>query len=173
VLAAASLMAKGGVVEVYGIVDKVTFEPNEITPTRVKVWGAFALTPPGDWRSPTANNSFGKPEAGYLYFKLPAGVTAEVAKKQWNDLKALAGSGKAIGFGRWDVNYWGAPKFDHKETGFVLRTNPPEQESLRVHAASEKDAKPVTYSIDTGIVTLQNSGNYSTLTTMLKVTLKH
>ena len=41
ILGASALFASGPV-GLYGIIDKVVFEPNESAPERLQVWGAFA-----------------------------------------------------------------------------------------------------------------------------------
>lgn len=48
-IAAAATGSASGAIGIYGIVERVVFEPDERTPTRVQVWGAFAYA---DGRSP-------------------------------------------------------------------------------------------------------------------------
>jgi hypothetical protein len=75
---------------IYAIVEKVIIEPNEAAPQRIQVWGAFALAvQPVD--------SYTAPARGYMYFTLPSGNEA-TAKKEWADLKSVAGSGQGIAF---------------------------------------------------------------------------
>lgn len=80
---------------IYALVDKVVLEPSEASPQRVQIWGAFA----------TAAAKFGDeylpPVRGYLYYKLPS-EKADLAVREWNDLKRLAGTGQVVSFGaRW------------------------------------------------------------------------
>src|SRR5262245_872070 len=77
---------------IYAVVENVVFEPNESAPERIQVWGAFAISDgkPGD--------NYQKPQRGYLYLTLPPGGEPS-AKKEWADLKRIAGTGQAIGFG--------------------------------------------------------------------------
>ena len=78
-------------VGIYCIVDKVTFEPNEANAQRIQVWGVFALAvSPGD--------NYTVPARGYMYFTAPQGREA-VAKKEWADLKSVAGTGQGVAFG--------------------------------------------------------------------------
>ena len=78
-------------VGIYAMVDKVVFEPSEAAPQRVQVWGVFALAvPPGDTYTAAAR--------GYMYFTASQGREA-VAKKEWADLKSVAGTGVGVGFG--------------------------------------------------------------------------
>ena len=88
-------------VGIYAIVEKVIFEPSEAAPQRVQIWGAFAFadtTRGGDY--------YTKPQVGYLYYTLPAGNEA-IARKEWADLKSVAGTGQGVAFGR---RYWAARK---------------------------------------------------------------
>jgi hypothetical protein len=77
---------------VFGKIDKAVVEPKEGTPERIQLWGSFCLADPKD------RDSYLPPQKGYLYYKLPA-EKSDVAQKEWNDLKAKAGSGDVIGFG--------------------------------------------------------------------------
>jgi hypothetical protein len=78
---------------VYAFVDRVIFEPGESAPERIQVWGGFALA------KKTANNSeYNEAQRGYLYLKLRPGEE-EVCKKEWADLKAVAGTKEIVAFG--------------------------------------------------------------------------
>ena len=79
-------------VGIYALVEKVVFEPNESAPERVQVWGAFALT---DGRS---GDGYLPAQRGFLYFTLKSGKE-DTCRKEWNDLKAVAGTGQGVGFG--------------------------------------------------------------------------
>ena len=78
-------------VGVFAKLDKAVVEPAEGIPERIQLWGSFCLADPAN------RNSYLPPQKGYLYYKLPA-EKSEVALKEWNDLKAVAGSGEVIGF---------------------------------------------------------------------------
>src|SRR5205085_9851828 len=98
----AGRLAASGPVGIYGIVEKVVFEPNEQSPERIQVWGAFAYVD-GGANSGLAVSSV---KRGYLYFRLPSSSVAsardmEAVRKEWADLKAVAGTGQTIGFGNW------------------------------------------------------------------------
>jgi hypothetical protein len=77
---------------VYARVDKVVFEPNETAPERIQIWGAFALAVKEN------PNSYEPAQRGYLYYSLTPGKE-EICRKEWADLKSIAGSGQIIGFG--------------------------------------------------------------------------
>ena len=84
---------------IYGFVDRVVFEPNDAAPERIQVHGGFALAVP---RS-KSNQEYRDAERGYLYLKLRAG-DEEICRKEWADLKAVAGTGQIVSFGsRWDT----------------------------------------------------------------------
>ena len=127
-----------GPLGVYGIVDKVVLEPNETSPERIQVWGTFALVNSG-------SNALAVSQAkrGYLYLKFPITPYSEanraIYKKEWADLKAVAGTGQAIGFGS---NF---------------------QTDLRVRPASEAPASPTNYQLNTGIVRLTASGSHAAI----------
>src|SRR5882672_3350245 len=80
---------------IYAIVERVVFEPIESDPQRIQIWGAFVV--------PLSMSSFQyKPAArGFLYFKIAPGKE-EIMRKEWADLKAVAGTGQGIGF----AQYW-------------------------------------------------------------------
>ena len=76
---------------VYCIVDKVVLEPADKADL-AQVWGTCAIANTTDWY-------FQAPAKGYLYFSAPAGREA-TARAEWADLKSVAGTGQAVGFGR-------------------------------------------------------------------------
>ncbi len=82
-------------VGVYGIVEKVVFEPNDASPQRIQVWGAFAIA---NRNNP---NDYQTAQRGYLYYTLTPGKE-ELCLREWNDLKTVAGTGQPVAFGvRW------------------------------------------------------------------------
>jgi hypothetical protein len=77
-------------VGIYGTVERVVVEPSEDAPERIQIWGVFSFAVKSGFEYST-------PERGYLYFALPA-PKKEVALKEWNDFKTLAGTGQVVGF---------------------------------------------------------------------------
>ena len=154
VFAAADLIASGPV-GIYGMIEKVIFEPNEKSPERIQVWGAFAFVD-GGLSGPGVTS---KPQRGYLYFTLPPGNAQLAAKTEWADLKAVAGAGQAIGFGNW--GYTGPFTFD----GLALRTG------VRVRPQSEAPASPDVYWTNAGIVKLNGQGNRAGIVKQLREAL--
>ena len=118
-LVGATQLTASGPLGIYGIVEKVVVEPNEETPERIQVWGAFAYV------DGAAGLTVSAVKRGYLYFRFPTvadGVThrsqVEVIKNEWADLKAVAGTGQAIGFGRWGyIGAFPACSRTHAATG--------------------------------------------------------
>ena len=79
-------------IAVYAIVDKVVIEPTEGGAERIQIWGDFAFALEND------RNYYQKPQRGYLYYTLKPGKE-DISRNEWNDLKAIAGTGQIIGFG--------------------------------------------------------------------------
>jgi len=91
-LVAISLSAQArasGPIGVYGIVEKVTLEPNKEKPDRAQIWGTFVQA--------KDNRSYAEPVHGYLYYKAEKG-TEDTCRKEWADLQMVAGTGQIIGF---------------------------------------------------------------------------
>jgi hypothetical protein len=83
-------------VGIYAIVERVVFEPNDRTPERIQIWGAFALS------DAQHGDGYRAPQRGYLYYSLPSSREKgqrDAALKEWADLKKIAGTGDAIAFG--------------------------------------------------------------------------
>jgi hypothetical protein len=82
-------------VGVYSFVDKVVLEPSDGQPERIQVWGGFALAEGrGDTYAPA--------KRGYMYFTVKPGEE-DTCRKEWNDLKTLAGTDQFLAFGtRWN-----------------------------------------------------------------------
>jgi hypothetical protein len=160
-----------GPVGIYAIVEKVVFEPSEQAPERIQVWGAFAYADAAGGRALAISPA----RRGYLYFKLPtviAGFTEpsqlETVRKEWADLKAVAGTGQAIAFGSW---------------GYRSNNRPPhllergsrggEAADMRVRPASEAPASPAAYQTNAGIVKLGADGSHAAVVKQLQEALKN
>jgi hypothetical protein len=88
-------LAKNGNIGIYGIVDKVVFEPDENAPERIQIWGLFVVP------VPISSGMYRNPQRGILYFSLPPDKK-KIAMKEWAELKKRAGSGQILGF----TEYW-------------------------------------------------------------------
>ena len=87
---ASSLRASDSI-GIYALIDKVTFLPSEQSAQTIQVSGVFSLA---EGRGET----YSKPQRGYLFFTIDP-EKPDVTRKEWADLKSVAGSGKAVGFG--------------------------------------------------------------------------
>lgn len=110
-------------VGIYGVIDKVVFEPNAENPERVQLWGAFAVA------TRTDRDFYDPVATGYLYFKLPE--NQKLARTEWNDLKALAGTKKIVAFS--------------SRLG----------QSVRLRMAAEQPKAPDNYVLATGVRTMR------------------
>jgi hypothetical protein len=150
--AAIDLLASGQA-GIYGIVERVGFEPNERSPERIQVWGAFALiermpAPVSGTSMTTVDGQFftnwvyRQPTRGYLYFKLPPAIADAVnARREWADLAAVAGTRQAIAFGNWD-----------RTRGDAMMT---------VRSGASRPADPDVYYTDVGIAKLAATGSHA------------
>ena len=142
-----------GPIGVYALIDKVVLEPNDTAPDRTQIWGVFVVA------DTQRGTPVFPPKRGYLYFQLPGegvwrdGVSrSEITRREWNDLKAVAGSGQAVGFGSsWVGTGRGAPT-----------------EPYRVRPASESPAAPSPYVLNAGVVKLSANGSYEDILKQLR-----
>jgi len=141
VLAGTSVRASDPI-GVFAKIDKVVLEPNDSSPERIQLWGSFCLADDKD------RDSYLPPQKGYLYYKLPA-EKSEAAHKEWNDLKAKAGSGDVIGFG----------------SRYAAKA--------KVRSANEKAENPDVYPVAFGLVkSSQRSSSYAPIKALQAVTEK-
>jgi hypothetical protein len=110
---------------VFARIDKVVLEPNDTAPERIQVWGAFSMA------QGRSGEQYESPKTGYLYYKLPA-EKADVARKEWADLKSVAGKHEIIGFGT---------RFEEKG---------------RIRQAVDKVANPDAYPLGWGLVKMKD-----------------
>jgi hypothetical protein len=79
---------------IYALVDKVELEPNEQSPERIKLWGAFSRA----GFLPGRGDEYLPPAQGYMYFSLVTGHERE-CRAEWADFKHIAGTGQCVAFG--------------------------------------------------------------------------
>lgn len=111
---------------IFARLDKVVLEPNAAAPERIQIWGAFALA------GRENGNVYRPAERGYLYFSLKPGKE-EVCRKEWADLKTIAGTDQIIGFG---ARY----------------------QSVRLRKAADKPADPDVYPVAYGLAKMSDRG---------------
>jgi len=178
-LVMAAHLTASGPLGIYGIVERVVLEPNEKAPERIQVWGAFAYVDGIAGEGLTVSAA----KRGYLYFRLPTSadgftnhVQEEVIKKEWADLKSVAGTGQAIGFGRWGyIGGFGGLRPDMRSNmpPYILEGAPGNpQTDLRVRPASEAPVSPALYQTNTGIVKLAEAGSHAAIVKQLKDALQ-
>jgi len=157
-ISASNLMAEGPV-GVFAMVQKVLMEPSDAAPATIQVWGVFVWVD-GGLKTPGPINL---PQRGYMFFKLPPGATeAAAAKKQWAEIKAVAGTSQVIAFGDW--NYTGPFEdlFIPSKGGL---------EDVRVRKQTEAPAKPIVYPIRKGLEKIANDAAHESLYTLMKAFL--
>jgi hypothetical protein len=115
----ASVIAKNASIGIYAIIDRVTFEPAAGPPNSVRVSGVFVVP------VPMSSGNYRSPQKGYLYFRIAPGAEQET-RRDWRELKTLAGSGKVVEFGQ----YW-VPDPDDPQG------NPHHSLEVTVHAEGE------------------------------------
>jgi hypothetical protein len=119
------VLAKNTTVGIYAIVDHVMFEPNDC----VRISGIFVVP------VRMSSGDYQKPQRGYLYLTIEPGAEKAI-RREWNDLKAIAGSGNVVAFGQ----YWVPNPYDPQG-------NPHHPLEVTVHQESEIGATPDVYPI--------------------------
>jgi hypothetical protein len=117
---------------IYCVVSRVVLTPDEISPETVQIWGACSAATGGmtDER-PYVPGWYSDPQVGYLHYRAPAGKS-ELARREWLDLKRVAGTGQVVGFGcrgcppgrlRWPDERVAAPDVYPLHMGVTIITN--------------------------------------------------
>jgi hypothetical protein len=127
--AAGSALYASDPVAVYARIDRVVMTPAEGTPNTIQVFGVFSVARPND------PNFYQDPARGYLYF-IAAADDAQ-ARKEWNDLKSVAGTKQIVAFG----TRFGAMR-------------------AKVRAESDPPAAPDTYVTGFGVRKVGSDTNY-------------
>ena len=170
-----------GPVGIYGVVERLVFEPNEASPERVQLWGAFMFVQGGGSQAGLTTSSAAR---GYLYFRLPqpsnrpvTPAMIEQVKREWADLAAVAGTGDAVGFGLWGFIGPFPTSADYDPTAtrpFLLEAAPRggARTDLRVRPASEPPSGPTTYQVDAGVIRLTPDGSHAAIVAALQEALR-
>lgn len=121
------LVTASGPIGIYALVDKVAFEPSSGEPERIRISGVFIAAQ----ETPDNSTVYSAPQRGYLYLALPKG-NEELARREWQDLKSVAGRREVVGFG----SSWGA--------------------KVRVRKLDEEVKSPGDYPIGNGVVKINS-----------------
>jgi hypothetical protein len=121
-LAATVAAAKSNSIGIYSVVDEVKFDQDGPSPHLVRISGVFIVP------RQMSSGEYQTPQRGYLYFRVSPGAEP-AARKDWTQLKAVAGTGQVVGFAFYWVPNPGDPQ-----------GNP--HHSLEVKVRSDGDAAP-------------------------------
>jgi hypothetical protein len=142
------------------------------------VWGAFAYVEGANNAAVQVSNA----TRGYLYFRLPSvdlvgAKEIEAVKLEWADLERVAGTGQAVGFGKWGyIGGFGALQTNTSPTlpSVILERAPKggTETDLRVRPASEAPRSPAAYQTNAGVVKLPETGNHAAIVKELRASLK-
>jgi hypothetical protein len=169
VLGSMDTKAVSGAIGLYGIVEKVIFEPNEQAPERLQLWGAFAYA---ESRQAEAVSAVRR---GYFYFRIPDNSYAprEAVLAEWKDLKSVAGTGQVVGFGHYGYlgGFLGLDPAQGTSSLLELHPGGGRSTDLRVRPATEAPANPAAYLINTGVVRVPDSGSRADVVRRLKTAL--
>jgi hypothetical protein len=151
----------------------------------MQLFGAFAYVDGNEQTTIVASPA----KRGYLYFKLPdiqanrsTPREIEAVKVEWADLKAVAGTNQAVGFGNWGYiagfNQL-VPDAAPVRPAVILEravlqngTFGGRATDLRVRPATEPPQSPATYQPDSGVVKLPETGNHAAVVKDLRAALK-
>jgi hypothetical protein len=78
-------------IAVYARVDRVVVAPNAEAAETIQIFGVFSLAVPSN------PDEYQPPARGYLYFTL--GGDERLARREWADLKEIAGTRQIVAFG--------------------------------------------------------------------------
>jgi hypothetical protein len=112
---------------VFAVIDRVVLEPDAANARNIQIWGTFAVA------NRNTRNDYLPAERGYLYYTLPS-TNSRAALAEWSDLRSVAGTQQAIGFG-------------HRYEGVA-----------RIRRASDEPRSPDPYALGFGLVKVMTAG---------------
>ena len=134
-LVAGNLVHTSDRTAVYAKVDRVVLQPNADAPDTIQIFGIFSIAVPND------PNDYRPAARGYLYFN--PGKDAAAARREWSDLKTVAGTGQLVAFGS---RYASVP---------------------RLRQPDEKPVNPDAYVTNIGLQKVQGRGDYAPIRALL------
>src|SRR5262245_45251948 len=90
-LALAPAVRASDPVGIYAVLDKVMISPSTGPAEGIQIWGVFAV-------AEGRGEQYSPPTRGYMSFTIAKGKE-EVCRKEWADLKKLAGTKQCVAFG--------------------------------------------------------------------------
>jgi len=129
VLVAAAALHASDPIAVYARVDRVVLAPNPESPQTIQVFGVFSVAVPAN------PNDYQPPARGYLYFTIAG--DEQLARREWADLKAVAGTKQIVAFGS---------RFQMKP---------------RVRGEHDAPDAPDTYKVATGLTKVNGNTDYA------------
>jgi hypothetical protein len=103
--------------------------------------------------------------------------SVRLVRTEWADLKAVAGTGQAVGFGRW--GYIGGfdelhPTVHNYSPPYILESTPRggTLTYLRVRPALERGAPAASYQTNMGVVKLSETGSHAAIVKQLRESLR-
>lgn len=135
VLVAAAALHASDPVAVYARVDRVVLAPSAEAPQTIQVFGVFSVAEPSN------PNDYQPAARGYLYFKLP--TDERLARREWADLKAVAGTKQIVAFGS------------------RFRMKP------RIRGEHDAPDAPDTYSVATGLTRVNGRTDYAPIRALI------
>ena len=122
-------------VAVYARVDRVVLASTAEMPETIEIWGVFSIARQDD------PNEYQPAARGYLFYTLPS--NRDAARREWADLKALAGTDQIVSFGsRRDA-------------------------AVRLRRPNERPTHPDVYSINTGLTKVRGNAEYAPIHALL------
>ena len=133
-------------VGIYALIDKVVLAPDEKSPQTAQVWGVFSL-------AEGAGYTYAKPQRGYLFFALNS-EKPDVTRKEWADLKSVAGTRQCIGF---------ATRYPKKKPTIRQADEPPKNPDAYplgwgIRKMKDKEYEPVRALLDAAPTTKSEEG---------------
>jgi hypothetical protein len=94
-VASPAVFAKNVSIGIYGVIERLTFEPSSEAPTLVRISGVFVVP------VPVSSGEYRAPQRGYIYFRARLGLEEE-CRRDWSAFEKAAGTGQVVGF----TQYW-------------------------------------------------------------------
>ena len=162
-----------GPLGIFGVIERIQFYPDEAHAERVQMFGVFvyhACPTEGIFEmNGIPRGALTDPRRGYMYFALPQRAisdealvrTHEQARREWQYVKSVTGTGQAVGFGSGLCGFTGR--------GGSRELVPDGRHlGIRVRMDSEPLSAPAEYPINIGVVPLSPGGTNADIVRQLE-----